>query len=93
VLQGLVKWTGMREALATWEDLEALRRRFPLAATWGQVASQEGGNVSNTDMGIDCTSDPRPKRTTKPNKNVVGPDWSKWAEPLTCAALRTFNMA
>jgi hypothetical protein len=77
VLQGLVKWTGMPEALATWEDLEALCQRFPLAATWGQVASQEGENVSNTDRGIDCTSDPRPKRAAKPNKNVFGPDWSK----------------
>jgi hypothetical protein len=43
VLQGLVKWSGMPEALSTWENLEALCHRFPLAPTWGQVVSQEGG--------------------------------------------------
>jgi len=43
VLQGLIKWSGMPASLATWEDLEALRQRFPLAPTWGQVGSQEEG--------------------------------------------------
>jgi hypothetical protein len=43
VLQGLVKWSGMPASLATWENLEALRHRFPGAPTWGQVATQGEG--------------------------------------------------
>ena len=43
-LQGLIKWSGLPVSLATWENLESLRQRFPMAPTWGQVASQgEGG--------------------------------------------------
>ncbi|KAM3386100.1 hypothetical protein ACQJBY_009639 [Aegilops geniculata] len=33
------------ESLATWEDLEALKQRFPRAAAWGQAAFQGKGNV------------------------------------------------
>jgi hypothetical protein len=43
VLQGLVKWSGMPASLATWENLEAPRHRFPGAPTWGQVATQGEG--------------------------------------------------
>jgi len=64
VLQGLIKWSGMPASLATWEDLEALRQRFPLAPTWGQVGSQEEGGVSS----------PGP-RTRRPNSKVTGPEW------------------
>jgi hypothetical protein len=81
VLQVLVKWSGVSEALATWEDLEALRRRFPSVSTWGQVVSQEGGNVSSstTDGHADeeSSAGPRPMRAVKPNKNVCGPQWGK----------------
>jgi hypothetical protein len=75
-LQGLIKWSGMPEALATWEDLEALRLRFPSAPTWGQVASEEGGNVSSTPAaGQQAALGPRPKRVSKPNVRVSGPEW------------------
>ncbi|XP_066374541.1 uncharacterized protein [Miscanthus floridulus] len=31
-LQALVKWSGMSATLATWEDMEGLRQRFPRAS-------------------------------------------------------------
>lgn len=77
VVQGLIKWTGMPSSLATWEDLEALRRRFPHASTWGQVESQEGENVSNPADQSNQPFSPRPKRVTKPNSFVSGPEWGK----------------
>ena len=43
VQQALIKWSGWPPSLATWEDLEALRQRFPAAPAWGQAASQQGG--------------------------------------------------
>ena len=43
VQQVLIKWSGWPDALATWEDLEALRQRFPSAPAWGQVGSLQGG--------------------------------------------------
>jgi hypothetical protein len=41
--QVLIKWSGWPEALATWEDMEALHQRFPGAPTWGQAGSLGGG--------------------------------------------------
>jgi hypothetical protein len=41
--QVLIKWSGWPEALATWEDLEALHQRFPGAPAWGQAGSLGGG--------------------------------------------------
>jgi hypothetical protein len=79
ILQSFVQWSGMSEALATWENLENLRRRFPMASTWGQVDSQEEGDVSSASTGDNKISKPtygpRPKRATKPNKLVCGPKW------------------
>ena len=70
VLQGLIKWSGLPSSLATWENLDDLRRRFPRATTWGQVASQEEGSVSIADH-----SGPRPKRATRPSTRIYGPEW------------------
>ena len=42
-LQALIQWTGLPASLATWEDLEALRQRFPRAPAWGQAGSDQGG--------------------------------------------------
>jgi hypothetical protein len=39
----LVKWSHMSQELATWEDKEALRQRFPAAPAWGQADSQAQG--------------------------------------------------
>lgn len=43
----LVNWKALPASLATWEDPVLLRQRFPaFSATWGQVVSQEGANVT-----------------------------------------------
>jgi hypothetical protein len=65
------------EALATWEDLEALRVRFRSTPTWGQATSEEGGgDVSSTPgAGQQAAPGPRPKRVSKPNVRVSGPEW------------------
>ena len=46
VLQVLVQWSNLPPSLATWEDTEALRQRFPRAPAWGQVGLPRGGDVS-----------------------------------------------
>jgi hypothetical protein len=35
----------MPETLATWEDMEALKQRFPATPAWGQAVSKGRGNV------------------------------------------------
>jgi len=47
VSQVLVQWSGQPESLATWEDHDDLKRRFPRVPAWGQAGIQEGGNVNN----------------------------------------------
>ena len=46
--QVLVKWAGIPEASATWEDYNVLRAKFPDAAAWGQAGSSAGGDVRTT---------------------------------------------
>ena len=46
-LQVLIKWSTLSPTLATWEDYEVLRARFPDAAAWGQAASQGGDSVTH----------------------------------------------
>lgn len=41
--QILVRWSGLEDVLATWEDEEALKAKFPAATAWGQAASQGEG--------------------------------------------------
>jgi hypothetical protein len=42
-LQALIQWSGMPSSLATWEDMETLRQRFPRAHAWGkQTLIREG---------------------------------------------------
>jgi len=41
-LEALIQWSGMPSSLATWEDMETLRQRFPRAPTWGQAGSYQG---------------------------------------------------
>jgi hypothetical protein len=45
-LQVLIKWSTMPATMATWEDYEVLRLRFPDAAAWGHTASQGDGSVT-----------------------------------------------
>ena len=73
VEQVQVKWSHAPMEEATWEDVEALRQRFPRAPAWGQAGSEELGNVSNQGGNGTSASDPqaqeaqlgRPKRRTK----------------------------
>jgi hypothetical protein len=37
VKQFLVQWTGLPASMATWEEMEDLKRRFRKAPAWGQV--------------------------------------------------------
>jgi hypothetical protein len=48
VQQVLVTWSGLPDELATWEDQEALRQRFPLAPAWGKAGFPGGGNVMSS---------------------------------------------
>jgi hypothetical protein len=43
--QVLVKWSGMFEDLATWEDVDRLKQLFPFAPAWGHAGSQGEGSV------------------------------------------------
>ena len=44
----LVQWSNLPPSLATWEDTEALRQRFPRAPAWGQAGLRRGGDASVT---------------------------------------------
>jgi hypothetical protein len=44
--QVLIQWSGQPDTLATWEDFEALKQRFPKAPPWGQAAYQGRGSVN-----------------------------------------------
>jgi hypothetical protein len=87
--QVLVKWSASLAALATWEDFEALRQRFPIAPAWGQASSYGAGNVGaldseeepkagNTALKED-DSGPVGRRVSNRVRNaspkVFGPDW------------------
>ncbi|XP_066323372.1 uncharacterized protein [Miscanthus floridulus] len=50
VPQVLVQWSNLLPSLATWEDTEALRQRFPCAPVWGQADLHLGEDVSVTRM-------------------------------------------
>jgi hypothetical protein len=84
-LQALIKWSGMSTALATWEDIEALRQHFPRAPAWGQAGAYRGGDVSNAEAPVgpsqedqDVESLPGPRRGTRerrPSTRAHGPEW------------------
>jgi hypothetical protein len=42
-LQALIQWAGLPRSMATWEDLEPLRQRFPRAPAWGQPGTAQRG--------------------------------------------------
>jgi hypothetical protein len=78
VSQALVQWSGQPEALATWEDLDDLRRRFPRAPAWGQAGSQGRGSVSDDTATQDPQADvARAKRDRRESRRYAGNDWVK----------------
>jgi hypothetical protein len=50
IMQVLIKWSALRETLSTWEDLQAIKQRFPAAPAWGPAVAQEEGGVTTADM-------------------------------------------
>jgi hypothetical protein len=69
--QILVQWSGWPDSLATWENFEHLRQRFPDAPAWGQAVLQEGENVTAPPADVPGRS----TRKQKPNKKWTGLDW------------------
>jgi hypothetical protein len=82
----------MPRSLATWEDLEALKQRFPRAPAWGQAGSEGREGVSNqhqddpedgpsAEAGLP-RSEPgeaarrKGTRTRRPNRLIMGPQWA-----------------
>jgi hypothetical protein len=45
--EALVRWTGLTDVPATWENLQVLRSHFLDAPAWGQAGSEELGDVTN----------------------------------------------
>lgn len=73
-----VAWNYTTPDKATWEDLEAMKRKFLVTSAWGQAENQGEGIVSSTpasatdDGPRNCT---RPPRTRAANPRVTRPDW------------------
>ena len=42
VPQVRIQWSNLPRSLASWEDLDALKQRFPWAPAWGQASSLRG---------------------------------------------------
>jgi hypothetical protein len=74
-----VKWSGWPNSMATWEDVTALKQRFPRAPAWGQAGSQEGGNVSTP-------SSPARPATLRQSSRPKKPNACHWTGmgPLAC---------
>lgn len=59
----LIHWSGMTANLATWEDENEVKAKYPGAPAWGQAAGKEGGDV------MDLTTN-----TTTPEEMQEAPD-------------------
>jgi transposase InsO family protein len=86
VPQVLIQWSNSDAALATWEDEEDLRDRFPEAAAWGQAAVQGEDNVRTSarkmqDKDAEGLSQEEDdvrrmvRRDRRPNQRVSGAEW------------------
>jgi hypothetical protein len=41
----LIRWSELPNELASWEDYEALKQKFPSVYAWGQAVFEGEGNV------------------------------------------------
>jgi hypothetical protein len=79
IRQVLIKWSNWPPEMATWENLEDIRRRFPAAPAWGQAGFQGGETV--TTLSKDHTPEEgngpvrRSNRPSKPSTRMMGPEW------------------
>ena len=80
VQQALIKWSSWPESMATWEDLEALRQRFPSAPAWGQAGSLRGGGMllpllrmSPIQLGLGTHLGPSSQTSVCPGESGFGP--------------------
>ncbi|XP_047060867.1 uncharacterized protein LOC124667648 [Lolium rigidum] len=78
VTQALIQWSGQPEALATWEDYDDLKRRFPRAPAWGQAGPQGRGSVNNIpDEGDPHAVAQREKQDRKESTRYASKDWAR----------------
>jgi hypothetical protein len=79
----LIKWSHGDDALATWENEEALHAQFPTAAAWGQAAFQGEDNVRRLEQPQQM-EDARTelehvqimgRRKRRPSSRVSGAEW------------------
>lgn len=87
IVQVLIQWSGATEDMATWEDLESLKQKFPRASAWGQAGNQAGEDVSDHGHGGTASSpgseesqelgrEPRPKRRQVKPARYDDPAWT-----------------
>lgn len=79
LVQVLLQWSGDPVDLATWEDFEAIKQKFPRAPAWGQAVSHQGGIVSDKEQGTqEVASNPRTRPIRKPRlpSRLAGPEWA-----------------
>ena len=78
--QVLVRWKGLSDAFATWEDREELQQRFPEHPAWGQAGSKEGGNVMDPvqDVAVSASGKQRRRlrRAGRKPARISGPEWT-----------------
>ena len=78
VAQVLVQWSGQPETLATWEDQDELKRRFPRAPAWGQAGHQgrENVNIDPDSMAPQAVAE-REKRSRTASKRFPAREWTR----------------
>ena len=76
--QVLVKWSGMDDSLATWENMDSLCQQFPHAPALEQAGCYRRGSVSNSDeqMPSASTGPRRSKRAAQPNRHYASNEWA-----------------
>ncbi|KAK1617297.1 hypothetical protein QYE76_022814 [Lolium multiflorum] len=92
LLEGKVVWSGVSDNLATWDNLQELKKRFPEAPAWGQAGSQGEGDVTNPATGLtrrhavdehlkfcpvpEAKELRQSRRERRHNHRVNGPEWT-----------------
>lgn len=65
--------------LATWEDLDYMKKVFPYAPAWGQAAFQGGGNVIAAGLEVYTTLLPDREQEEVPRRSAgAGKPKSGW---------------